>query len=416
MTSNFLAMERVLRHSAPQSLIETLRAGLVRHYGALAVEVALADYGLTALCPVTAVPGEAQPLSLHRTAQGRVFGSQEPLRRPSTEGGAVDLHLPVSVHGDRIGVLTVTLSDAAATEEAESELLHVAEILGGAIIVAQRETDRYEQVRRLTRLTLAAEMQWQLLPGRSFRCPQYSIGAQLEPAYSVRGDNFDWSVAADRLTLSVTNGMGEGIHAATLTSLAVNALRNARRAGRDITDQATLADQAIYHQHRGKRHVSTLLMDVTVSTGQVSVVDAGSPQVWVQRGKSVERLDLDAQMPLGMFEESRYVPQEFRIEQGDRLVLVSDGVYTAVSPTGETYAERALARAISTAHFLPAADVPSAVLRSLATHRGAEADDDALVLCLDWSGSTAPAEEQEGEVVGVPVAVEPAGAGHQVVD
>ena len=34
-----------------------------------------------------------------------------------------------------------------------------------------------------------------------------------------------------RLTLTVNNGMGEGIDAALLTNLAVNALRNARRAG-----------------------------------------------------------------------------------------------------------------------------------------------------------------------------------------
>jgi serine phosphatase RsbU (regulator of sigma subunit) len=387
MTSNFLALERALRRSAPHALIETLRTALTEHYGALAVEVALADYSLTSLCPVTTAPGEVQPMSVHRTPQGRAFGSQETLRRPTeAQDPGVDLHLPVTVHGDRLGILTVTLPDALATGEVEAELLHVAELLGSAIIVAQRETDRYERARRVTRLTLAAEMQWQLLPGCSFSCPQYSIGAQLEPAYSVRGDNFDWSIASDTLTLAVTNGMGEGIAASMLTNLAVNALRNARRAGLTIADQAMLADQAIYHQHRGDVHVSTLLMNVTVSSGHVNIVDAGSPQLWIQRDKAIERLELDAQLPLGMFQESRYVAQRFRIQPGDRLVVISDGVYAATSPTGETYAERALARAISTAHFLPAADVPSAVLRSLATHRDAEADDDALVLCLDWHG------------------------------
>ncbi|QMU76785.1 serine/threonine-protein phosphatase [Streptacidiphilus sp. PB12-B1b] len=391
MTPHFLAIERALRRSAPHALIETLRTGLVRDYGALAVEVVLADYSLTALCPVAAdEAGSSSVLSVHRSPQGRAFVSQEPLRRATAaDPSVVDLHLPLTVHGDRLGVLTVTLPDALATGETEGELLQISELLGGAIIVAQRETDQYEQARRLSKLTLAAEMQWQLLPGRSFSCPQYSLGAQLEPAYSVRGDNFDWSVAPDALTLAVTNGMGEGMHASMLTNLAVNALRNARRANLPITDQAMLADEAIYHQHRGDAHVSTLLMHVTLSSGHVSVVDAGSPQLWIQRDKAVERLELDAQLPLGMFAESRYIAQQFHIEPGDRLVVVSDGVYAATSPTGESYAERSLARAISTAHFLPAADVPSAVLRGLATHRSAEADDDALVLCLDWHGSPA---------------------------
>ncbi len=73
-------------------------------------------------------------------------------------------------------------------------------------------------------------MQWQLLPARSCARTEYSIGAQLEPAYAIHGDNFDWASTAQSLILTITNGMGEGIEASLLTNLAVNALRNARRA------------------------------------------------------------------------------------------------------------------------------------------------------------------------------------------
>ncbi|MCT9094391.1 phosphatase, partial [Streptomyces sp. ASQP_92] len=76
---------------------------------------------------------------------------------------------------------------------AEHELQDVAEVLGHEIVVGERDTDVYLQARRANRLTLAAEMQWQLLPGRSCSRPEYDIGAQLEPAYAIYGDNFDWS-------------------------------------------------------------------------------------------------------------------------------------------------------------------------------------------------------------------------------
>lgn len=98
-------------------------------------------------------------------------------------------------------------------------------------------------------------------------------------------------------------------------------------------------------------------------------------------------MDFDAQLPLGMFEETDYVAQEFRAEPGDRLVFVSDGVYDVASPGGEAYGDIALARAIQSTRLLPAADVPRAVLRELNGHRGRPvADDDALVVCLDWRG------------------------------
>jgi serine phosphatase RsbU (regulator of sigma subunit) len=260
-------------------------------------------------------------------------------------------------------------------------------VLGHEVVVAERDTDLYLQARRRDRLTLAAEMQWQLLPGRSCTRPEYELGAQLEPAYGIFGDNFDWSATADRLSLYVTNGMGEGIEASLLTNLAINALRNARRAGLSIDDQAALADQAVYAHHRGRCYLSALMLDFDLATGRVRAVDAGSPQMLRLRRGVVERVPFDAQLPLGMFEETDYVVQELRVEPGDRLIFVSDGVYDVASPGGEAYGDAALARAIQSTRLLPAAEVPRALLRELTGHRGRSApDDDALVVCLDWRG------------------------------
>ncbi|MFI0242157.1 PP2C family protein-serine/threonine phosphatase [Streptomyces sp. NPDC016845] len=368
-----------------------MRAALTEHYGALRVDLLMADYGLTVLQQVTELPHTAQALPLRDTPAGRAFESQDPRSHVVRGGGAVDLYLPVTVHGDRLGILSVRVPERRCTPEEIEELTALAEILGREIVVADRDTDVYLQARRANRLTLAAEMQWQLLPGRACTRAEYAIGAQLEPAYAIHGDNFDWAVTSEALTLAITNGMGEGIGAALLTNLAVNALRNARRAGIGLADQAALADQALYAQHRGEEYVSTLLLSFDLETGRVQVVDAGSPQLWRQRGMAVEQVPFDAQLPLGMFEETDYVVQEFDVRRGDRLLFVSDGVYAALSATGEEYGERMLARAIQRASLLPASAVPRAILQELAAHVNAVADDDALVVCLDWFGRAAEA-------------------------
>ncbi len=168
----------------------------------------------------------------------------------------------------------------------------------------------------------------------------------LEPAYAIWGDNFDWSSASDHLIVSVTNGMGRGTEAALLTHLAVSALRNARRSGGDIIDQATLANETVYNQYRGQSHLATLLMRFELESGRATVVDAGSPLIFRLRGKNVSLVELDAQMPLGMFEDTRYTEQEFTVEPGDRLVIVSDGVHTAASPRGDSYGVSALPSAL----------------------------------------------------------------------
>ncbi|MEU2618251.1 PP2C family protein-serine/threonine phosphatase [Streptomyces sp. NPDC007157] len=389
--NRFQTAERAVRTAAPHELLDAVRVVLTEQYGAEAVELFMADYGLTALQPVSVRPHNLVPVPVHGSPAGRAFGSQEPYCEEGQDR-RMRVHLPVSVRGDRLGVLSVTLPGDDATRGYVSELAEIAEVLAHEVLVAERDTDLYLQARRKDRLTLAAEMQWQLLPGRSCTRPEYDLGGQLEPAYAVFGDNFDWSATADHLMLYVTNGMGEGIEAALLTSLAINALRNARRAGISIADQAALADQAVYAHYRGRRYLSVLMFDFDLDTGRVSVVDAGSPQLLRLRGGTVERVPFEAQLPLGMFEETDYVAQEFEVEPGDRLVFVSDGVHAVYSPKGEAYGDRALARAIHSTRLLPAAEVPRAILRELAGHRGEAvmAEDDALAVCLDWRGRPRP--------------------------
>ncbi|MFE6360291.1 PP2C family protein-serine/threonine phosphatase [Streptomyces sp. NPDC057806] len=384
--NRFVTAERALRTAAPHELLDAIRAVLIDQYGAEDVELFVADYSLTVLQPVSELPHTLEPLSVHSTPEGRAFGSQQPYHE-ERQDGRVRLLLPVSVRGDRLGVLAVTLPGAEAARRWESELAEVADVLGHEVLVAERDTDLYLQARRKDRLTLAAEMQWQLLPGRSCSRAEYDLAAQLEPAYAIFGDNFDWSATADRLVLYVTNGMGEGIEASLLTNLAINALRNARRAGIPIEDQAALADQAIYAHYQGRCYLSVLMFDFDLATGRAKVVDAGSPHLLRLRGGVVEHVLFEAQLPLGMFEETDYVVQEFQVEPGDRLVFVSDGVHAVASPKGEAYGDALLARAIHATRLLPAADVPRAILRELTAHRGeASADDDALVVCLDWRG------------------------------
>ncbi|MFI0773355.1 PP2C family protein-serine/threonine phosphatase [Streptomyces sp. NPDC021212] len=397
-------VERALRTAPPHALLDVVAAALAEQCGAEQVELRLADYGMRSLQTVNPGAPGAEPVSIQDSPQGRAFGSQEPcVVRHGGQGrqgrhGAVTVHLPMTIRGGRMGVLSVRLPAEQDARAWTPHLQAVCEALGHEILVAERDTDLYLLARRTTRLTLAAEMQWQLLPGRSCSRPEFSLGAHLEPAYAIFGDNFDWSASADHLTLTITNGMGEGIEASLLTSLAVSALRNARRAGLGLCDQASLADQAVYAQYRGEAHVSALLLRFDFTTGDVEVVDAGSPRMWRQRERAVESVRFDAQLPLGMFEDTVYVAEHFTAHPGDRFLFGSDGVYEALSVSGESYGERALTRALGNTRLLPPAQVPQAVLRQLADFRsGTPLVDDALVVCLDWYGRMEREKPQESE-------------------
>ncbi|XVQ10687.1 PP2C family protein-serine/threonine phosphatase [Spirillospora sp. CA-255316] len=395
-------LEQALWNALPYELIGRATAAFEEHADAAGVEILLADYRQAYLVP--AVSG-TEPVNVDNTPEGHAFAAQRVVR--DERDGEPVLHLPLSVHGERLGVLSVRPSPKADGDLSEADgeappweerMESAAVALARALKIADANTDLYRRIRRRTRLTLAAEMQWELLPGRACDTGAFHLAGQLEPAYAVWGDNFDWSVSEDRLTLTVSNGMGTGTEAAALTHLAISALRNARRSGADIAEQAALADQTLYAHHRGTRHLATLLLDFEPATGRVRAIDAGSPRVYRMRDGATEIVDFEAQLPLGMFGDAHYTTEEFMIEPGDRLVVVSDGVHAAKSPSGELYGTLALLQALRETRLQnPSEAVRTFIRHFLSYHRGAEPVDDAVVVCLDWTGVPEPGPETEIE-------------------
>ena len=193
-------------------------------------------------------------------------------------------------------------------------------------------SDVVEVARRAEPLHVAAEMQWNLQPLRAFQSEQFSIAGQLIPAYEVGGDCFDYNVAADHLDLSSLDAMGHGVGASLLAGLATAVMRNVRRSGGCPHEQVAAADQQLLQQFGGAQFVTALAMRLDFTDGQLEIVNAGHPQPWRVREGQAEPLELDAQLPAGLFESTTYRTQTVQLKAGDRLVLVTDGVLEAGAP------------------------------------------------------------------------------------
>ncbi|HET9518844.1 MAG TPA: PP2C family protein-serine/threonine phosphatase [Actinoplanes sp.] len=367
----------LLRSAAPDQLAEVLAAHLRRQHDALQVEVLLGDYPHSRLCPVIedSAPVDAGPA-------GRCFGSQGPVvdRRP---GRNTRTYLPLSAWGERLGVLLV---ETAPERTDHTEVLQgAADEFATALQAAGRDTDRYRRVRRRQRLTMAAELQWDLLPGHSLGDERFLIAGALEPSYAICGDHFDWSLDGDRLTVTVLNGHGDGLDAALLTTVAVTAMRNARRCGADLLEQAELAGEAVASKYGGDRHVETLLLAIGLVDGTVEAVDAGSPRAMIIGTGDVRPVELEQQLPIGMFGDTRYALQHFQLAPGDRLLVVTDGVHAAAPGGRAPFGERGLIAAIRRTRLQPATEAVGTVLRGLREyHAGMDPTDDAVTVCLDW--------------------------------
>ncbi|MGC9479745.1 GAF domain-containing protein, partial [Streptomyces sp. WG4] len=131
---------------------------------------------------------------------------------------------PVTNRGDAIGVLELFLTDV--TDDVLEQVEEAAHALAYIIVTDRRFTDLYHWGNRTTTVSLAAEIQRQLLPSAA-ACvaPEFDLAGALVPASDIAGDTYDYSLDQDTLHLSVTDAMGHNVDASLMATLLVNASR-----------------------------------------------------------------------------------------------------------------------------------------------------------------------------------------------
>ena len=147
------------------------------------------------------------------------------------------------------------------------------------VSTANGYTDRLILLRRRQGMSLAAEIQWGVLPPLTFSIDGTTVAGLLEPAYDVGGDCFDYALNGDVLDIAVFDAMGHGLRSAVLGSLAVSAYRNSRRSDqpRDLRTLLRDVDAVIADYAHGDGFVTALFAQLDITTGSLQWVSAGHP-------------------------------------------------------------------------------------------------------------------------------------------
>jgi hypothetical protein len=395
------ALLRDLDQAPPSDLVDVCAGWLTRRVSAQACVLLLADYAEASLEPVLSGPAAAQPhpQDLMDSAAGEAYREQRRVTAAlgdSGEAAAVGaaaggvsgptlvVYLPVSVRVERLGVLAVTLSGHRLERDVGEVLDDVVRVLGYVLTGARRYTDRFEMLRRRRELGLAAEIQWELLPSLAFELPAFSIAGTVEPAYEIGGDNFDYAISAHRLTVSVSDAVGHGIRAALLASLAVTAMRNARRAHCTIVEQAGAANRHLVEQFPGADFVTGLILELNVDNGTGIILNAGHPPPLLLRDGGVSELLVPPRLPLGLVGSVHYRLHPIQLNPGDRLLLFTDGITEAHRPGQREFGYRRLASLLAEHDELKPTELVRHLTRAVNESCNGQLSDDATAVCLDW--------------------------------
>lgn len=339
MSPSFEALREVLKEAdtSPADGLPTVVYNALARAGVRGVGIYLLDYGRTHLQPVPGcVPpsGAYAPHPVDDTEVGRVYRERRPVE--TSEDGTYRLRVPISERSECLGVLELELDQIDDSVRQLSEDVGV--LLGHLFVTAHRYTDVYQLLRRRQTLNLAAEMHWEIQPAMSYVGPSISIAGDIEPAYEIGGDSFDYSINQGVLDFAILDAMGHGLEAALLSTQAVEAYRYGRRRGQSLVEIVDTLEYAFVEQFDASRFITGLVCRLDCGTGAFRWVNAAHlPPLLMRGGKVVEELKSGPRCPLGLGLSDDIEERAMTLEPGDGVVLYSDGVVDARSEQGEDF-------------------------------------------------------------------------------
>jgi hypothetical protein len=341
----------------------------------------LADYGHRVLLPLT---GDKDPETVAETMAGRAFITGEPVA--SDRGGSARVWVPVLEQTSRAGVLAVTVKEPDPDTLAQVRLLGV---FAGLLVGAAARVSDVPYLGRLDQdMSLAAGMQWDLLPPVSARTGQAMIAGVLEPAYDIAGDAFDYAVNGSDLHFAILDGMGHGIESTLLTALTVGSYRHARRQGAAMPDIHAAVDRALAEQFRGDSFATGIIGRLVATSGHLEWSCAGHPWPLLLRDrKVVAELECEPALPFGLGSDRAPLGEQ-ELQPGDAVLLYTDGVVEARTEDGQLFGLERLIdlferEAASGQH---AEEVLRRLVQAVLDHQGSNLRDDATLLLVQWAG------------------------------
>jgi sigma-B regulation protein RsbU (phosphoserine phosphatase) len=188
-----------------------------------------------------------------------------------------------------------------------------------------------------TELSLAADIQRQLLPPIPVGSNGVRWAGRLEPAHRIGGDFYDFIPDADGLFV-VGDVSGKGIPAALLQASAHSLFRTLARETMHPADLLVRVSREIYAENAGASYLTCVLMRVDSASRTVMYVNAGHPAA-LMIGSSGRRLLSRGGPPAGLFAETAYESEVVSMEPGDLGVIVTDGITEAIEEDGVTAAD-----------------------------------------------------------------------------
>ncbi len=206
-------------------------------------------------------------------------------------------------------------------------------------LAKENEFFRKELIRRerLAReLEIARDIQRYILPPCCPEIEGYSLAVEYHPAREVGGDLYDFDWNPETLQLVIGDVSGKSIPAALYGAVFSGQVQTLFPHSLSPAQALEFLNKNLVARYPSGNYISVTYCRLDRSNGSVILANGGMPFPFLVRGTRIRRLPV-AGVPLGLLEGITHEEFKMRLEPGDTLVLLSDGVTEALNPQGDFY-------------------------------------------------------------------------------
>ena len=211
-----------------------------------------------------------------------------------------------------------------------------------------------------------------------------SLAATNLPARQLGGDFYDvfW-LNDDELALVIADVSGKGMPAALMMAVTRTVVRNLLVEGADLSDVLRQTNSILFRDTTSGMYVTVFVAVLSVSSGRLRYANGGHV--------SALRVDLEGSVTsvgqatgtlVGAFDDELFAQEEIILAKGELLVLSTDGLSEARSPTGHFLDESSIPRLLSAYANAPVHFLLDLLVREVTTFQASDPADDLTVVLV----------------------------------
>lgn len=194
---------------------------------------------------------------------------------------------------------------------------------------------------------VASKIQLESLPTKTYFDKNIELRAFIKPAKGVGGDFYDYFyIDQDHLAVVIADVSGKGIPASLFMMRSKESIRSAAMNEKDLAKVFFKVNNSLCINNKEGYFVTAFLGVLNLKTYEFDFISSGHERPFIKHGEECKRLEVESNFVLGLEEDFEYKKQKTKLQEGDTILLYTDGLNEAINSEEEEFGYERIAKSL----------------------------------------------------------------------